>query len=672
MLRILVTDRRTVHLGRQSPRRPANHGLGAPTWTSTEVHALLPFQPKTLLIPAASMLLALSAAADVRRVPQDYATIAAAFAAAINGDEVVVAPGTYAGPFAFPAKNIRFRSADGPATTILQGSGPTSGPVLQMATGTTLASVVEGFTITGGTGGYGGGINIQSGGAASILNNRIIGNTATAEGAGIYSYANNVLRIEGNVIIGNTSSSGGRAGAITALNGASVVRNNVFALNSAGSGGAIYAVGGQQLTIANCTFYANASPSGPAIDGNGSVVLQNCIFAGHAANPVRITAPATANATYTLVQGGSGLPWLGTGCLDADPLFVNPSANDFRLQPLSPAINAGNPAVEFNDPDGSRNDMGYTGGPGATPTLVRWTRKANMPQPRRNVAGAASGDAIYIFGGWPANADVPTRTVQMYEPQSNMWTVLADLPGAALRSASACALDGSIYLLGGVTSSDQVYNVTDQLLRFDPRSGFWTTCTPIPQPRLHASLHELNGKLYVLGGRSLGWTYTSTCWIYDPSMEGQTGGPWSQGSGASLSSPLGDNSGIALKGDLFTFGSYEPSVPARFTTYSARADSWRQLPAIPTLSPYPLATRLGNHGYMLDQSNRQFWRFEHTAQLSAGRMLQLVAGPSIAFEQLESSPESQAGGALIGHRGRIYLIGGGAPNSAANACWMYQ
>ena len=36
---------------------------------------------------------------------------------------------------------------------------------------------------------------------------------------------------------------------------------------------------------------------------------------------------------------------------------------DFRLSPVSPCIDAGDPAAGYNDRDGTRNDIGAYGGP---------------------------------------------------------------------------------------------------------------------------------------------------------------------------------------------------------------------------------------------------------------------------------------------------------------------
>lgn len=49
---------------------------------------------------------------------------------------------------------------------------------------------------------------------------------------------------------------------------------------------------------------------------------------------------------------------LGEDAVTSDPMYVDPARGDYRLREGSPAVDAGDPREEFNDPDGSRADVG--------------------------------------------------------------------------------------------------------------------------------------------------------------------------------------------------------------------------------------------------------------------------------------------------------------------------
>lgn len=135
-----------------------------------------------------------------------------------------------------------------------------------------------------------------------------------------------------------------------------IVKNNIFHDNQTVLfGGAIYSEE-SSLTIINNTFYHNSAVNyggGIATSSNDSLVAQNNIFFKNASKSPK-------NDFY----GGSiyrnrGFNFTGT---DEEPPGFS-SLLDFRLQPRSLCVDAGNPDEIYNDPDGSRNDQGAYGGP---------------------------------------------------------------------------------------------------------------------------------------------------------------------------------------------------------------------------------------------------------------------------------------------------------------------
>ena len=154
--------------------------------------------------------------AEIRTVPSpQYPTIQAAIDNAVSGDTVVVSPGAYFENINFLGKAITVRSIDPDdpntvSSTIINGSlpaDPNNASVVTFNHGEGNTSVIEGFTITGGTGswvaiawqGYytaywnrcGGGIVCYNFSAPTILKNRFIANI-TGEGGGVYVYGNPV------------------------------------------------------------------------------------------------------------------------------------------------------------------------------------------------------------------------------------------------------------------------------------------------------------------------------------------------------------------------------------------------------------------------------------------------------------------------------------------------
>ena len=233
------------------------------------------------------------------RVPADYSTIQAGIDAALDGDTVLVADGTYTGDgnrdMDFKGKAIIVESENGAENTIIDCQGTEQEPHrgFYFHSGEGESSVVDGFTITNGIGLYeGGGIYCHDS-SPTIKNNIIRGNIAfsAAEGGGI-ACLNSSPIITNNTIIGNNGDVSG--GGIVCSGGSPIITNNTITGNSAYQGGGIACYNNSSPKIINNTITGNE-----AFEGSGIYCIDS--------------SPTITNNTITgnLAEFGAGIGCYG-------------------------------------------------------------------------------------------------------------------------------------------------------------------------------------------------------------------------------------------------------------------------------------------------------------------------------------------------------------------------
>lgn len=188
-------------------------------------------------LAAVAALTASPADAAVLAVPGDHATLTEACEAALDGDEILLAPGTYsaASGEAFPLvldRSVAVRGTGAPRT-VLDAGGIAAHFLVRGA-----AVTVEGLTLTGGAAARPGGSVRLEDGAVDLVRVRFTANEAAGGGDAIAAVS-------------------GRIRLVNCL----LDRNGV-------SGPTLLAESGA-LTAERCTFAANA---GPAIDARGGDV----------------------------------------------------------------------------------------------------------------------------------------------------------------------------------------------------------------------------------------------------------------------------------------------------------------------------------------------------------------------------------------------------------------
>ncbi|MCP4610914.1 MAG: right-handed parallel beta-helix repeat-containing protein, partial [Planctomycetes bacterium] len=201
-----------------------------------------------------------------------------------------------------------------------------------------------------------GGGMINTASSPEVTDCTFSGNTATTNGGGIYNGESSSPTLANCTFSQNTATTNG--GGMVNNGSSPTITNCIFFGNHANAlGGGIrnYA---SSPTVTNCTFYGNTAATGGAIlnGASSTPTVTNCILYGDTGTEI-YNFSSTPTVTYCDIQGG----YTGTGNIDADPLFVDPSNGDFHLQVSSPGIDSGDnlaPGLPTNDFEGDARIMG--------------------------------------------------------------------------------------------------------------------------------------------------------------------------------------------------------------------------------------------------------------------------------------------------------------------------
>lgn len=301
-------------------------------------------------------------------------SIQAAIVAANTGDVIAVAPGTYLEDIDFLGKAVTVVGSG--VDTILEGTG--TGPVVTFRSGEGPGSVLDSMAITGGVADLGGGVHIAQS-SPRLLRNVIFRNAARMRGSGIY-VTRSSAEIRNNVVLYNHAAALGDPHSIEVVDAAPSIVNNTIVR---GDSNAIILRGDSPARVLNNVIAENGSTGrGRGIcdfSAGGSARIAYNLFWRN-----RVGALLTGGTDFRRVARAEkliGAPRL-SGNVDGSPELTGrqPVAGSPELlrTPLADLVaglvpradarrrrarDAGHPAPEFADRDGSRNDLGFTGGP---------------------------------------------------------------------------------------------------------------------------------------------------------------------------------------------------------------------------------------------------------------------------------------------------------------------
>lgn len=318
-------------------------------------------------------------------VPADQPAIQAGINAAVNGDSIIVAPGTYIENVDFNGKMVTVLSLDGPEVTIIQAADAAS-ETISFTDDEPKGAEISGFTITGSNS-----TAIKCFSSSPAIINNIIRNNNTNRTYGCAGInlgnVDNVL-ISGNIIHSNIGNNYGGGIQFRGKCTNDTVSYNILYDNTGDFDIRFGDDRAHNCLVSNNTVISSTR-YGIIHQSFGTLDVRNNIICFASVAGIQDDGTGSINANYNCTFSNESdynfIP--GVGNIYDDPHFEDTASKDYGLAVTSPCKNAGDPDPFFNDIDGSRNDIG------ALPILV------DIPYVDKIMVG--DGDILHVISHTP-------------------------------------------------------------------------------------------------------------------------------------------------------------------------------------------------------------------------------------------------------------------------------
>jgi hypothetical protein len=384
-----------------------------------------------------------------------------------------------------------------------------------------------------------------------------------------------------------------------------------------------------ELGFSACTTYYGAG-SAAMIQGRS---LPGNIFGGFSGGTANAAGCAgTANCGFTLMADSSVNAFFSA----LQSVAITPSAS---------TINVGNNAF-FSARATFTNGMTRNGFGGNTP----WQSHVPMDVARFSLAAATVNDRLYAFGGvdgscppGPPCAFAPLSTVEVFDPLvttiaqfGQAWTPRASMT-TARESLAGAVVNGRVYAIGGHTIGG---GSVASMEFYDPSTNVWSARASMSGARARMAAAAIDNTIYVVGGAGDDSIALATVEAYDTLSDTWT-------TKAPMLTARNFPAAAAVNGTLYVIGG---DGTGSVEAYDPATDSWS------TKAPMP------NGGGA------------HTAAALNG-LIYAIGGPSgtmkvynpalNSWATLGSMPAFQGQFALAVLDGRLFAAGGNLGDNTA-------
>lgn len=213
---------------------------------------------------------------------------------------------------------------------------------------------------------------------------------------------------------------------------------------------------------------------------------------------------------------------------------------------------------------------------------ITWDNGAASPIARAEAARAVVNNKMYVFGGY-YNADIQaTRRSDVYDPASDTWKRIADMPVAITHQGMV--VDGStVWLVGGYVG-DHPGPGTKQVWKYDTIKNTWSRGPDLPDERGAGAAAIVGRRIYFFGGMNEQRTVDmGTLWALD--LANQSAG-WKRL--PDMPNPRNHLTGVALGGKIYAIGGhyqqeYEAVTQREVDRFDPSTGKWTRVADTPTL-----------------------------------------------------------------------------------------
>jgi N-acetylneuraminic acid mutarotase len=212
-----------------------------------------------------------------------------------------------------------------------------------------------------------------------------------------------------------------------------------------------------------------------------------------------------------------------------------------------------------------------------------WTRLAAGALPRYEAGVAVADGRLFVFGGFYNVQIQATPRVDVYDPATNTWRRLHDMPAKATHRIPV-VVGGSMWFAGGFIG-DNPGPATAEVWRYDIATDSWHPGPPLPVKRAGGVFALLDGALHYAGGYEEDRdTNSGDHWSLSLDAAERGGAAWKPL--APMPEPRGHMAGVVLDGFLYVVGGALHHDPIsldidRVDRYDPRTDTWSEVTHLP-------------------------------------------------------------------------------------------